>query len=185
MPKLQPVSSDKTARFDNVLALQKQSASLCANTVLVIALIFLALIGISAGAEFYHEGTLRPLFLFGMLPVLLVFTMMSFVRYAVRLRLLLRIRSIRYTNSCKIRIHCKKVYFLSRAVGKNLSLITWIVLTDEQGKKYYYIYPKDSEPLDYAKPLLKQHFEGQNVTLICYRDTHIIKSLDLPKGLIS
>lgn len=74
--------------------------------------------------------------------------------------------------------------------------ITWIVLTDEYGETYYYAFPKGSEPFhhetillmssvkknDPAK-LLKEYFEGNSLTLLCYRDTNIIKSLDLPKGV--
>lgn len=200
MRKLQPVSKDKNARFGNVLELQKQSASLCANSLLIYIVIFLIIIIIAAAAEVYHEGTLRPLFLFGILPLLLIIPVISFVQYVPRLRLALRLGRIRYSNTREVHIRCKKARFLNRpeGSGKGVWFITWIVLTDEQGETYYYAFPKGSEPFhegtilpmssvkktDPAK-LLEQHFEGNSLTLLCYRDTPIIKSLDLPKGLIS
>ncbi len=182
MRKLQPVSKDKNARFGNVLELQKQSASLCANSQLIYIVIFLILIVIMAAAEFYHEGTLRPLFLFGILPLYLAIPVIYFVRYVPRLRLMLHLGRIRYSNTREVHIRCKKARFMHRSVPKHLWFITWIVLTDEQGETYYYAFPKGSEPIDREKKLLKQHFEDQNITLICYRGTNFIKSLDLPKG---
>lgn len=197
MRKLQPVSKEKNARFGNVLELQKQSASLCANSQLIYIILFLVITVIAAAAEFCHEGTLRPLFLLGILPLILAIPVISFVRYVPRLRLMLRLGRIRYSNTHEVHIRCKKARFLHRpGSAKGMWLITWIALIDEQGETYYYAFPKGSEPFhsetilpmssvkktDPAK-LLKEHFEGNSLTLLCYRNTNFIKSLDLPKGV--
>ncbi len=108
MRKLQPVSKDKNARFGNVLELHKQSASRCASSQLIYIVIFLILIVIISAAEFYHEGTLRLLFLFGILPLFLSIPVISFVRYVPRLRLMLRLGRIRYSNTHEVLSAAKK-----------------------------------------------------------------------------
>ncbi len=72
-----------------------------------------------------------------------------------------------------IEITCKKVSFLTQPISKHFAAIICIVLTDENGKKYYDIVNGIS---DIAKRGTRAELLTAKVTLNCYANTNCVKT---------
>ena len=86
------------------------------------------------------------------------------------------IQKLDSTDATEIWIHCTKVQFIPQRAGKYSSVIICIVLYDEKGEAFFYVYPKGDERTDYATETLKNSLVGFEITLACYTGTHIAKS---------
>lgn len=82
---------------------------------------------------------------------------------------------IQYTSEHAVSINCQRVSFMLKMVSKFSSAIAYIILTDEKGNKFTYVYPEDKEPSDLAKKDIKGKYIGKRVELICYKNTNIVK----------
>ena len=93
-----------------------------------------------------------------------------------RHRLNRTIQRIPCSDVAETDIHCTKVQFMTKRVGKYSSVIICIVLYDAKGEAFFYVYPKGDEITDFATETLKNSLVGFEITLACYTGTHIVKS---------
>ena len=83
-----------------------------------------------------------------------------------------KLNKIQCSSEQIVEIVCKKVNFLIYARSKYSTVIICVILTDEQGKRFYFV-TKDI-PYD-TKKRLRQTFQNARITLICYAKTNCVK----------
>lgn len=175
-------SKQNRPHFDpEILDLQKQAISEAAFDLLGASLLFLVLtIGLlSAGIS--SNRSEFPIFIFGILPLILLAAVPLWFGCVRCFLLRRRIMHIRRSDTCEVPIVCRKVRFLLHPVGKTAYEIACVLLTSECGKTYHYLYPKGSIPTHAALKPLRQQLTGRSLTMICYRDTCLLKTLDTEK----
>lgn len=80
-----------------------------------------------------------------------------------------------------VSIHCKKVSFLFKEVHRT-NFIVCIVMQDTNGNRFYYVYPENDTPYNDVMKNIKTSFTDRDLTLVCYKDTNIVKALPkMPK----
>ena len=110
---------------------------------------------------------------FGATPIILGFTIFFAFLFLRRFIIYTKINKIKSMSEQTIEITCKKVSFLTQPISKHSSVIICIVLTDENGKKYYDIVNGIS---DSAKKATKAELLNAKVTLNCYVNTNCVKT---------
>ena len=115
-------------------------------------------------------GYLGPLFLL----CFFSFYLINFIR---SFRIHRALNKIQYASEESRSFHCCKCTFLFKSVSKFTSRIVCIIMKDEQGNRFYYVYPEKEAPFDSAKKQFKAHFVDQDITLTCYQGTNLIKVL--------
>ena len=83
-----------------------------------------------------------------------------------------KIKQIQCASEESVTIQCKKVSFLLKHVSRFSSIIICIILTDENGKKYYHITEGISE---FSKKSIKNKLLHSKIDLVCYQNTNFIK----------
>ena len=84
---------------------------------------------------------------------------------------------IRYTSEQVVSIDCHSVSFILKSISKFSYAIACIILTDERGNKFHYVYLEDKEPSDLARKDIKEQYLGNKIELICYKNTNIVKRI--------
>ena len=102
------------------------------------------------------------------------FYMIGFIR---SFRIHRALSKIQYASEESRSFHCCKCTFLFKSVSKFTSRIVCIIMKDEQGNRFYYVYPEKEAPFDSAKKQLKARFVNQDITLTCYQGTNLSKLL--------
>ena len=102
------------------------------------------------------------------------FSMIDFIR---SFRIHRALGKVQYASEESRTLHCCKCTFLFKSVSKHTSRIVCIIMKDEQGNRFCYVYPEKEAPFDSAKKQLKAHFVDQDITLTCYQGTNLIKVL--------
>ena len=88
-------------------------------------------------------------------------------------------KRIRFSSEQSLVVMCKGVRFLTRPYSRNSFEVVCLILSDAEGEKYYY-----PTRLGYsAKKDLKKSLIGSELTLICYKDTNVIKRIDEERNL--
>ena len=138
------------------------------------ALFFLALVLLPLVLGLMSEGGGRMLLwgLVVLVPVGTVYLIKAMRRY----RLDSEIQRIPCSDVTETDIHCTKVQFMTQRAGKYSSVIMCMILHNENGETFFYVYPKGDERTDYATETLKSSLVGFEITLACYSGTHIVKS---------
>jgi hypothetical protein len=109
-----------------------------------------------------------------LLPIVLFF----FNQFLRSYRIGRQLKQVAYASEETLSIHCSKVSVLCRMLKWN-DLIVCIILKDDQGNCFYYVYPLKNAPhISFAKHI-DQAFINQDLTLICYKNSHMIKELPL------
>lgn len=80
------------------------------------------------------------------------------------------------SNVQSVEIACKKVAFLFQQESKHSASIICIILTDENGRKYYNIVNGIS---DRAKKRIKAELLNAKVSLACYANTNFVETYRL------
>ncbi|MBR4077132.1 MAG: hypothetical protein IKK17_00850 [Oscillospiraceae bacterium] len=102
------------------------------------------------------------------------FYMIGFIR---SFRIHRALGKVQYASEESRTLHCCKCTFLFKSVSKHTSRIVCIIMKDEQGNRFCYVYPEKEAPFDSAKKQLKARFVNQDLTLTCYQGTNLIKVL--------
>ena len=166
---------------DSLLESQKQSIKATTTEYGTASIIFSFFVFVPL-AFFWSEGTasdpfgLYVGFLF--LICIWIFCLVLFIR---SLRIKRELSKITCTTEEPVSIHCKKVSFLFKEVhGTNF--IVCIVMQDTNGNRFYYVYPENETPYNTVMKNIKISFTDRDLTLICYKDTNIVKALPkMPK----
>lgn len=118
-----------------------------------------------------------PLRLLIYAPVVLFF-MFYFYNFLRCIPVYSGIRSIKYSSEQTVKIVCVKVSSLIHAVTRNDNEIICLILTDELGKKYYFACGPDD-----SGEAMKIRIVNSELTLICYKDTNVVKRIDEERNL--
>ena len=138
------------------------------------ALFFLALVLFPLVLGLMSEGEGRMI-LWGLI-VLVPMGTVYLIKAIRRHRLDSELQRIPCSDVTETNIHCTKVQFMTQRVGKYSSVIMCMILYDENGEAFFYVYPKGDERTDYATETLKSSLVGFGITLACYSGTHIVNS---------
>ena len=109
--------------------------------------------------------------IFGATPILLGFTIFFAFLFLRRFIIYTKINKIRSMSEQTTEITCKKVSFLTQPISKHSAVIICIVLTDENGKKYYDIVNGIS---DSTKKATRAELLNVKITLNCYVNTNCV-----------
>ena len=90
-----------------------------------------------------------------------------------------KISKVEFSSEGTVSIHCKKISFMYIPVTKGTSSIDCIVLKDEYGKKYFYVYPKKKRPDSNLKKEIREKYLDNEMQFICYKNTNFIKILPM------
>ena len=110
---------------------------------------------------------------FGATPLILGFTIFFAFLFLRRFVIFKEIKKITSSSEQTIEITCKKVSFLTQPISRYSAVIICIVLTDENGKKYYDIVNGIS---DSTKKATRAELLNVKITLNCYANTTCVKT---------
>ena len=133
-------------------------------------------------AFFWSEGTdSDPFGLYVGFLFLFCIWIFCLVLFNRSLRIKRELSKITCTTEEPVSIHCKKVSFLFKEVHRT-NFIVCIVMQDTNGNRFYYVYPENDTPDNSVRKNIKTSFTDRDLTLICYKDTNIVKALPkMPK----
>ena len=110
---------------------------------------------------------------FGATPLILGFTIFFAFLFLRRFIIYTKINKIRSMSEQTTKITCKKVSFLTHPISKHYFVIICIILTDENGKKYYDIVNGIS---DSTKKAMRAELLNVKFTLNCYTNTNCVRT---------
>ena len=92
--------------------------------------------------------------------------------------LLKKLKSIESSDEQTVSVNCSKVS-LSYTTGKwtKASFVLCVTITDDEGRKYYYVFPLENAPHMTRGRKIKKKLVGNPVELICYQGTNIVKQV--------
>ena len=90
-----------------------------------------------------------------------------------------KINKIQSSNEQSVEIICKSVAFLTQPISKNSAVIVCIILTDENGKKYYDVVNGIS---DCVRKGTRTELLNKTVSLTCYENTNFVKTYQVPES---
>jgi hypothetical protein len=99
-----------------------------------------------------------------------------FIAFGRRFKIYQQLNKIQFSTEQLFPIHCNKISFLYKPISKYSSSIICIIIVDEYGNKFYYVYPKEG-PSEFANKFIKQQCLGKHLELNCYKNTYMIKTL--------
>ena len=164
-------------RVTNPLQLQKQAIWEAMTKHLAVAALFLVVIGVVLAIGIYDKISAPTLWLIGlMVGGVSLYFCVAFVRRWV---LFGHFEKIKFTTEQSVALHCRQIAFLCEPVSRFASVILCVILKDENGKNFYYIYPKKVAPLTFERKKIRQQYLDKEIVLICYQNTNIVKHLPL------
>ena len=158
----------------DVLSIQKQTMKKAFLDYLGAAIMFLvmALVVFVVGL-LTEDAAHSKRIVFGATPLILGFTIFFVFLFLRRFTIYTKINKIKSMSEQTIEITCKKVSFLTQPISKHSAVIICIVLTDENGKKYYDIVNGIS---DSTKKAMRAELLNVKITLNCYANTNFVKT---------
>ena len=161
----------------DVLSIQKQTMKKAFLDYLGAAIMFfvMALVVFVVGL-LIEDAAHSKRIVFGATPIILGFTIFFAFLFLRRFIIYTKINKIKSMSEQTIEITCKKVSFLTQPISKHSAVITCIVLTDENGKKYYDIVNGIS---DSTKKATRAELLNVKITLNCYANTNCVKYIQI------
>ena len=156
----------------DVLSMQKQTMKKAFLDYLGAAIMFfvMALVVFVVGL-LTEDAAHSKQIVFGATPIILGFTIFFAFLFLRRFIIYTKINKIKSMREQTIEITCKKVSFLTHPISQHYFVIICIILTDENGKKYYDIVNGIS---DNAKKGTQAELLNAKVTLNCYVNTNCV-----------
>ena len=160
----------------NPLPLQQQAIKRTMIDYLgVSAFLFIALI-VMLLVDLWEDKSLdQPIYILIILSILVGMFIYYLTHGVLCFNIWRKLIKICYTSEQVVSINCHSVSFILKSISKFSSVIACIILTDEMGDKFYYVYLEDKEPSDLARKNIKEQYLGNKIELICYKNTNIIK----------
>ena len=158
----------------NLLSMQKQTMKRAFLDYLGAAIMFfvMALIVFIVGLLTEDVSHSKQI-IFGATPIILGFTIFFIFHFLRRFIIFAKINKIKDLSEQTIKITCKKVAFLTQPISRYSAVVICIVLTDENGKKYYDILNGIS---NIAKKGTRAELLNTKVSLNCYANTNCVKT---------
>ncbi len=120
------------------------------------------------------EADTIPLYIAAMGLPIFIWISAEFVR---SFRIYRVLNKISYSVEEPISIHCSKVSFICKLLHHHSSLIVSVIIKDENGNRFYYVYPENRLPSEFATKQIKKSLTDHDITIICYKGTNIVKAL--------
>ena len=167
----------------DVLSIQKQTMKKAFLDYLGAAIMFfvMALVVFVVGL-LTEDAAHSKRIIFGATPILLGFTIFFAFLFLRRFIIYAEINKIKSMSEQTIEITCKKVSFLTHPISKHYFVIICIILTDENGKKYYDIVNGIS---DSTKKATRAELLNAKITLNCYANTNCVRTYKVCSSLPS
>ena len=158
----------------DVLSIQKQTMKEAFLAYLGAAIMFfvMALVVFVVGL-LTEDAAHSKRIVFGATPILLGFMIFFAFLFLRRFIIYTKINKIKSMSEQTIEITCKKVSFLTQPISQHYFVIICIILTDENGKKYYDIVNGIS---DSTKKATRAELLNAKVTLNCYANTNCVRT---------
>ena len=112
--------------------------------------------------------------IFGATPGILVFTMFFVFQCVRRFIIFTKLNKIESLSEDNVQITCKNVTFINQPVGRSSEVVICIVLTDENGKKYFDVV---NGIYNLDKKETRTKLINEKITVNCYKNTNCVKSL--------
>ena len=160
--------------ISNVLSIQKQTMKKAFLDYLGATIMFfvMALVVFVVGL-LTEDASHSKQIVFGATPIILGFTLFFAFLFLRRFTIYTKINKIKSMSEQTIEITCKKVSFLTQPISQHSAVIICIVLTDENGKKYYDIVNGIS---DSTKKAMRAELLNVKFTLNCYTNTNCVRT---------
>ena len=100
-----------------------------------------------------------------------------FVAFGRRFKIYQQLNKIQFSTEQLFTIYCSKISFLYKPISKHFSSIICIIIVDEYGNTFYYVYPSKEAPSELGNKFIKRECLGKHLELNCYKNTHMIKTL--------
>ena len=158
----------------DVLSIQKQTMKKAFLDYLGAAIMFfvMALVVFVVGL-LTEDAAHSKRIVFGATLIILGFTIFFAFLFLRRFIIYTKINKIKSMSEQTIEITCKKVSFLTQPISKHFAVIICVVLTDENGKKYYDIVNGIS---DITKKATRAELLNVKITLNCYANTNCVRT---------
>lgn len=166
----------KNYSFTNPLPLQEYAIKSTLTDYFGATVFLFVVLVIMLLAELWEDRSLAPPIYYLIIFIILVGMFIFCLTNAIRCFSIFRkINKIKFASEQVVSIKCHRVSFIIKSKSKYSSAIACIILIDEKGDTFTYVYPEDKEPSDFAKKSIKEGYLGRNMELICYKNTNIIK----------
>ncbi len=161
-------------QLHNPLEMQKQIIKKATSEYLggLIMMLIMTVIVLITGFCVDDPAHAKGIFLIA-IPLMLLITCIFVFLFAECWMIFRKIKQIQFASEETLTIQCKNVHFLLQPVSRFSAIIIGIILTDENGKKYYHITEGISE---FAKKHIKNELLHTEIDLICYQNTNFIKN---------
>lgn len=158
----------------DALAMKKQTMKEASIAYLGCAIVFFLLAATTLIAGFAAEDASQSkTIIFFAVPMILVITSVFAVLFVRRFIVFQKLLEITSTSEDTVKITCKKVSFFEHPISKGASKVICVILTDENGKKYY-----DVVNIFYLdKKEARAKLINEKITVNCYKSTNCVKSL--------
>lgn len=158
----------------DALAMKKQTMKEASIAYLGGAIVFFLLAATTLISGFAAEDASQSkTIIFFAVPMILVITSVCAVFFVRRFIVFKKLLQITSTSEDTVKITCKKVSFLEHPISKGANKVICVILTDENGKKYY-----DVVNIFYLdKKEASTKLINEKVTINCYKNTNCVKSL--------
>ena len=100
-----------------------------------------------------------------------------FIALIRRVDVLRVFKKIQVSTGQSVSVYCSKVSFLYKPVSKHFAAIMCVAIVDENGNKFYYVYPSKESPHELSNKFIKRQLLGKQIELHCYKNSCIIKML--------
>lgn len=170
------LKKSKHKKGANVLKRQKQTVKkayldyLWVTVILVVMALAVLAVALFGGDELASNQSI-----FYAPPVILCIAAVYTYLFLRRLLIFLRLNKISGTEMQTVEITCKRVSFITRPISKHFTAIVCIILTDENGKRYYDV--PTVEMLEFVKREIREDMLNKRVALNCYANTSFVKNV--------
>ena len=102
-----------------------------------------------------------------------------FVSFIRRLIIFKQLKRIQFSTEQSISIHCSKISCLYKPISRFFHSIICLIIIDERGNKFYYVYPENNSPSEFGQKHIKEYYLEKRLELKCYKNTNVIKMLSM------
>ena len=160
-----PLNSQKQALKLNMFDCLVSSVLLFALNIYVIIVVF-------------QEENTQQILVLSIIEMILAGTFIHcFIAFGRRFKIYQQLNKIQFSTEQLFPIHCNKISFLYKPTSKHSSSIICIIIVDEYGNKFYYVYPSKEATSEFGNKFIKQQCLGKDLELNCYKNTYMIKTL--------
>ena len=170
-PVSSPLNSQKQVLILNMLYCLGTSVLLFAVTIFGIIIVF-------------QEKNSPQILLLSIIEIFFAGTFMHyFISFCRRFKIFQQFNKIQFSTEQLISVYCSKISFLYKPMLIKsrkifiIMVIMCVIIVDENGNKFYYVYPSEKSLSIFGEKYIKQKCLGKQLELNCYKNTNLIKTM--------